>query len=111
MKKLLVLGMLLSSFLASAANYEVRCDLKNDFDDWSVYVGSDKANFFDNDSHYDMEFRYVRGENYIFTNRSEFQNLSFFFNQSAMEGTLIISYSDGETNEYSMFCKYENISF
>lgn len=111
MKKLLIINLLsLLSFSIFSSNYEVTCYLKDDFDDWNVYVAEDTAHFFDNDTGRDMKFWNVAGENWVYHFSNAFESISFYFNQSALEGTLIIDYpnSDESATEYEMFCKYES---
>lgn len=112
-KAILSIVLFVTALSTFATNYEVSCRLKDDFDDWYVYVADDKANFFDNDSHYGMKFWSVSGESWVYYDSNDFETLTFYFNQASMEGTLII---DSERNDdgatfYEMYCEYETIDW
>jgi hypothetical protein len=88
-----------------ATNYEVKCTLESDFDDWFVYVANNKVNFFDNEDAIDLLYQSTLDTYFIFkAQKSNSERLTYYFNEDASEGVLIIE-GEYETKDYSFACE------
>ena len=115
MKAIFLAFALLFTFQASAVTYDRVCYLKDDFDDWAVWLNTDQVRFFDNDTNYHVKFKSVVGNNFVYADyqadTTPYEFLTVHYNTVAEEATVSFSTGDGESESHDMVCEQTHAEF